>query len=339
VDHTPPPNPLDHAPHQPDTIEEPQGHVPVMLSEVIEHLALAPGSVAIDCTAGLGGHAEAIARVIGPTGTLVVCDLDPSNLTRAEARLRALPEAPTIIALRGNFADAPRRLVELGLSAHAVLADLGFASTQVADASRGFSFKRDGPLDMRLDPQGPVTAAHLIATLPEPELAEIIRDLGEEPRWRAVAQKLVEARRAAPILTTGQFASIVRTAAGSKGAHERIDPATRTFQAIRIAVNDELGCLRALLETVSRAATARLRASLDPSAPALVPSPWLQHRARVAIISFHSLEDRLVKQAFADMQERGTARQLSRRPFEASEEEVRINPRSRSAKLRVVELP
>lgn len=307
------------------------GHVPVLLDQTLALLAPAPGETALDCTAGAGGHAAAIARLLGAAGTLILNDVDPARVAAAAAAVRDLDRPPRLIELRGNFADAPRRLVELGHAADLVLADLGFASTQMDDPARGLSFLREGPLDMRLDPAGPVTAAQLVNTLPERELAEVIRDYGEEREHRRVARKLVEARADAPIDTTARLAQIVRSAVGGRGGMSRIDPATRTFQALRIAVNDELGSLDALLESVARAATSnRTGGGARPA--------WLRPGARVAVISFHSLEDRRVKHAFAGLVERGLATSLTKKPATASVDEIARNPRSRSAKLRAIRL-
>ncbi|HYE01867.1 MAG TPA: 16S rRNA (cytosine(1402)-N(4))-methyltransferase RsmH [Phycisphaerales bacterium] len=311
---------------------DPPRHLPVLRAETLDLLAPRPGETALDCTAGLGGHAAELARRLGPSGTLVLCDLDPGNLEQARARVLGTAEPPRVVVLRGSFAEAPRRLVEQGLRADVVLADLGFSSNQVESAERGLSFQRDGPLDMRLDPSGPLTAADLVNTAPASELAQIIRELGEERHARAVAEKIVRERRAGPIQTTARLAALVRSVVGkySGGAPAGIDHATRTFQALRLAVNDELGHLRALLDSLERAA----RTSGDPEA---APS-WLAPGARVAIISFHSLEDRPVKQAFARLVEAGSAEPLTRRPVTASDAERLENPRSRSAKLRALRL-
>lgn len=307
-------------------------HIPVLVSEVLKHLAPQPGETALDCTAGLGGHAIQLASHLGPKGTIILNDFDASNLSHAASAVRDLPAPPTIIELHGNFAEAPRRLTEQRLAADLVLADLGFSSNQMEDAARGFSFMREGPLDMRLNPDGPTTAADLVNTLGEVELGEILRDYGEEREWRRITQKLVAARKEAPISTTARFASIVRDAIGRRpGTPSGIDPATRSFQALRIAVNDELGNLRALLESVSRAASL-LKGETGCRAT------WLKSGARIGVISFHSLEDRLVKESFAELESRGLAEHITRRPIEASEDEVRSNPRSRSAKLRVARL-
>jgi len=308
-------------------------HIPVLLKPVLELLAPAPGETAVDATAGLGGHAVAIAERIGPTGTLVLFDLDPGNLERAAARVNALTSPPKVVTHHASFADAPRILAGAGLSADLVLADLGFASPQVDDASRGFSFSRDGPLDMRLNPSAPITAAELVNTLPELELAEMIRDLGEEP-WplaKRIASKIGQSRATGPISRTAQLASVVRSALPSRRPGHSIDPATKTFQALRIAVNDELGSLNALLSAVERASSA----GSSGGAVGGVRS-WLKGGARVGVISFHSLEDRPVKQSFARLVERGVAAELTRKPVTASDQELGLNPRARSAKLRAI---
>jgi 16S rRNA (cytosine1402-N4)-methyltransferase len=292
-------------------VEAPPRHVPVLLSEVIEALAPKPGQILLDCTAGLGGHAAAMAGSLG-SGVVVLNDADPGNLQQAARAVSAANPQVTIVQLHGNFADAPRRLAEAGLAADVVLADLGFSSNQVEAAARGFSFQRDGPLDMRLDPTSPVTAADLIASTPEAELAHLIREFGEEPAAG----------------TTGQLADIVRSVVGRRPGAGAADPATRTFQAVRIAVNDELGSLGALLAAVERGAK---RVASGEQA-------WIKTGARVAVISFHSLEDRPVKRSFAGLVSSGVATQVSRRPIEATEAETMMNPRSRSAKLRTIRL-
>jgi 16S rRNA (cytosine1402-N4)-methyltransferase len=299
-------------------------HTPVLLESVVELLAPRQGQTFLDCTAGLGGHAAAIAARLGPSGTVILNDVDPANLTKASETVGAL--GVRTVSLRGNFADAPRVLAERGLAADMVLADLGFASSQMDDPARGLAFSSDGPLDMRLDPSLATTAADLVASLPESELTRIIGEFGEDRDARRIARKLVEARRERPISTTRQLAELVRQASGRRSAGA-IDPATRTFQALRIAVNDELGSLEALLSAVERGAGA---AGGKPG--------WLNPGARVAIISFHSLEDRPVKRSFAGLVERGLATGLTRRPVEADERELAANPRARSAKLRAIRL-
>lgn len=302
----------------------------MLFSEVVEHLAPAPGETLLDCTAGLGGHAAAVAERLGPTGRVVLFDLDPGNLERAGARVRAAlnpgdPAAARVIAVRENFAQAPAWAAREGVRADIVLADLGFASSQVDDAERGLSFRRPGPLDMRLDPAGPVTAAELVNTLDERELADLIFRYGEERHARRIASKLAAERRVAPIMTTDRLASIVRSVVPRTPGS--IDGATRTFQALRIATNDEIGSLEALLGAIDRWSGRTDEAGC-----------WLNAGARIGIISFHSLEDRPVKHAFASVVQAGRARAVTRRPVTPGEDEQRRNPRSRSAKLRVIRL-
>src|SRR5262245_57553081 len=298
-----------------------------MLRDVVELFSPRPGDVYADCTAGLGGHAAEVAQRLSPGGTVVLNDVDEGNLRDAANRVREAAPDVRIVPIRGNFALLPRRMEEQGLRANLVLADLGFSSNQVDDPSRGLSFGKDGPLDMRLDRSLPATAAELIASLPEAELERIIADFGEERQARRVARKLVQARAAGPISTTAQLAALVRAAVGPAGAG--IDPATRTFQALRIAVNDELGSLEALLAAVRR----------DAEAVAAGGSgAWLAGGARVGVISFHSLEDRPVKQVFRDVVRLG-GRDVSNGPALAGGSEVAANPRARSAKLRVVSMP
>lgn len=312
------------------------GHIPVMLEEVVRLLDPRPGETAVDCTAGLGGHAAELARRVGPGGVLVLNDSDAGNVARAAAAVRALADPPRVVEVQGNYAELPRRLAEAGLSADVVLADLGFASSQMEEPGRGFSFSRPGPLDMRFDTTRGPTAADLVNSLSERELGEILRDFGEERAWRTIARKIVEERGRSPIATTDRLASIVRGVASRRGGPDRIDPATRTFQALRIAVNDELGSLRSLLDSVSRAAAMTKGQAGRSEVPGV--GVWLRPGARVGIISFHSLEDRMVKESFAELTKRGLAAPAGRQPVEPGPEEVARNPRARSAKLRVVRL-
>ncbi len=297
-----------------------KGHLPVLPQETMDTLALAAGQTYIDCTAGLGGHSLLAAELVGTNGMVVLNDLDGANLERAAGAIR---DVCRVERVQGNFAELPRTLAERGILADAVLADLGFASVHVDDGERGFSFMRDGPLDMRYDRSGGAeTAAGLVNTLGEAELASIIREFGEERRAKVVAQKLVQVRDVSPIQTTSELAEAVRSVVPRhRGKGSGIDPATKTFQALRIAVNDEMGSLSALLAAIRHDAEG-----------------WLQPGARIGIISFHSLEDRLVKQAFAELVERGRAEHVTAKPVTAGEEETMANPRSRSAKLRVVRM-
>ncbi|MGP1345819.1 MAG: 16S rRNA (cytosine(1402)-N(4))-methyltransferase RsmH [Phycisphaerales bacterium] len=320
------------------------GHVPVLVREVLESLAPRPGATVVDCTAGRGGHAAAMAALIGAGGTLVLCDADERNLAFAEARVRGTLGAegcPRIVALHANFAEAPRLLVERGLSADVVLADLGFASTHMDDAARGFAFRHDGPLDMRYDRRGGLTAETIVNTWSEQDLCELIRDFGEDRAARRIAAAIVRAREQGAIGTTTALARVVRGVLPPK-QQGGIDPATRTFQALRIAVNDELGALRSLLESISRAAGALAvgarGAGSWPGGGSGGGRQWVSAGARIGIISFHSLEDRAVKNAMADCVGRGLARALSRKPIVPGAGEMAENPRSRSAKLRAMAL-
>jgi 16S rRNA (cytosine1402-N4)-methyltransferase len=304
-------------------------HIPVLPTEVLELLSPKPGEVYVDCTAGLGGHAASVAAHLvaqgAPCGTIVLNDVDPGNLERATRRVQDAAAGVTVVAIQGNFADLPRKLSERSLVANMVLADLGFASTQVDDPARGFSFSKDGPLDMRLDPTLPVTAEELVSTLPESELAELIRTYGEDREAGRIARKLVRERAHSPITTTGRLAEIVRSAVPKRFDPHSIDPATRTFQALRIAVNDEIGSLEALLAGIERGAKA-----VHEGRPS-----WLAQGGRVALISFHSLEDRPVKRSFAEFASKGWVKLLTAGPIGPGDEEASRNPRSRSAKLRV----
>jgi 16S rRNA (cytosine1402-N4)-methyltransferase len=267
---------------------------------------------------------------LGPTGRVVLFDLDPENLRRATARVAGAlnpvnPASARVIAVAANFAQVAGWAAREGVRADLVLADLGFASTQVDDPRRGLSFRQAGPLDMRLDPEGPVTAAELVNTMEERDLADLIHRFGEERHARRIAAKLAAERRQAPITTTDRLASIVRSVVPR--APGSIDGATRTFQALRIATNDEIGSLEALLGSIDRWSGRTDEAGC-----------WLNPGARLGVISFHSLEDRPVKHAFAALKQSGRAVSVTRRPVSPGEEEQRRNPRSRSAKLRVMRL-
>jgi 16S rRNA (cytosine1402-N4)-methyltransferase len=300
----------------------------VLLEPIIRLLAPVAGETYVDATAGLGGHARAIGAALGPRGLVVLNDVDPGNLERAAAHVVGLgASAPRVRTIRGNFANLPRTLGEENLRADLVLADLGFASSQMDDPVRGFSFMREGPLDMRLDPGLPISAADLVNSMSERELADLIAEYGEDRMASRIARKLVQARAQSPITTTSRLAELVRAAYGPASRGLSIDPATKTFQAVRIAVNDELGTLDAFL--------AKLRRGAERVGEA---SGWLRPAARVGIISFHSLEDRPVKRAFAELVRSGLAVDLTPDPVTADEAEVGANPRSRSAKLRVVRL-
>jgi len=284
-------------------------HVPVMSAEVLELLAPAPGQILVDATVGGGGHARLLAERVAPTGRVIGMDQDAAMLARARPQLEGLP----VTLVHDNFDHLPRVLADLGIAqVDGVLADLGFSSDQLAAPERGLSFQEVGPLDMRLNPEaGGETAGDLLRRLSERDLADLIYQYGEERFSRRIARKIVEARQKSPLQTTEQLADLVRRCVPrSRGRRHALDPATRTFQALRIAVNDELGALDRLL--------AALPGCLRPGGHAV-------------LISFHSLEDRRVKQSFRI---RDTWDVLTRKPLQAAEEEVRNNPRARSAKLR-----
>jgi 16S rRNA (cytosine1402-N4)-methyltransferase len=300
------------------------GHQPVLARETIELLSPQPGEIAVDCTLGRGGHAALLAKAIGPAGHLIGFDLDPENVSHVARRIEALGVPFT--GYHESFIRAPRRLADLGLQAGVVLADLGFSSRQMDDPARGLSFRADGPLDMRFDPTAPTTAADLLALRDEAELADIIARYGEEPLARKIARNLVRAREIKPIETTAELARLVVESYGARARSSRMHPATRTFMALRIAVNGELDALDGLLEAVAR------------GAEATGGGGWMTAGARIAVISFHSLEDRRVKRVFADLARRGAATRLTGKPITADPQEVRANVRARSAKLRAVRI-
>ncbi|GIW86850.1 MAG: ribosomal RNA small subunit methyltransferase H [Isosphaeraceae bacterium] len=285
-------------------------HRPVLLDAVREWLAPAAGMILVDGTVGAGGHTAALAPMVLPGGRVLALDRDPRMLDLAAARLAHLP-VELIHAPYSQIGDElQKRQIE---QADRILLDLGFSSDQLAWTDRGFSFARDDLLDMRFDPDEPIdTAADLVNSLDERQLADIFYQFGEERYARRIARALVWSREHdGPIQTTGRLAEIVRRSV--RGPRSRIDPATRVFQALRIAVNDELAHLDRFLAHVA---------------------DWLAPGGRGAIISFHSLEDRRVKQAFRDQPALNV---LTRKPITASEAEIQSNPRSRSAKLRVAE--
>jgi 16S rRNA (cytosine1402-N4)-methyltransferase len=289
-------------------------HVPVLPTEVLEALSPAPGQVFVDATLGAGGHARLLAERLGSSGRLIALDRDPAMLDLARPRLAGLP----VTLVPANFDQLREVLDGLGVAAaDGVLADLGVCSDQLDEAERGLSFGQPGPLDMRLNPGEGEPASALLRRLGERDLADLIYRYGEERFSRRIARRIVEVRRQAPLETTDQLAELVRRcvprpARAGRGGRRKpaIDPATRVFQALRIAVNDELGALDRLLEA--------LPGCVRPG-------------GRVALISFHSLEDRRVKQALRD---RARWEALTRKPVQAGPEEVRHNPRARSAKLR-----
>jgi 16S rRNA (cytosine1402-N4)-methyltransferase len=308
------------------------GHVPVLLKEAIDFLAVKRGGTYLDATVGLGGHSYEIARRLGAPGHLIGFDKDAAALERAAASCQ-LPAAseggdrfrgtgedarrsvdpgdwPVVTLIHGSFAEVGSRFAPA--SVDGLLADLGVSSLQLSDAARGFSFQAEGPLDMRMNAMSGETAEQVVNHIDERELADVIYEFGEERRSRRIARAIVRSR---PIRTTTQLVEVVAAAARSM-KHERIHPATRTFQALRIFVNRELDDLKALLE----------------AAPGV-----LRPGGRLVVISFHSLEDRIVKDALRGGARQGLYRVLTKKPVTAGEEEIERNPRSRSAKMRAAE--
>ena len=290
-------------------------HVPVLLTEAMQYLAVRAGSTIVDCTLGMAGHSAEIIRRLGPKGRLIGFDRDPQALALAREKLDRVceelgTEAPEITLIGEAFSAAPLH-IKPG-TVDGLLADFGVSSMQLDEASRGFSFMADGPLDMRMDTRSGQSAAQVVNEANEHELANLIYEYGEERRSRRIARAIVRGR---PVTTTAQLARIVASAAPAM-KQDRIHPATRTFQAIRIFVNSELDEIRALLE----------------AAPTL-----LKPSARLAVISFHSLEDRIVKDSLRAGAQNGTWTILTKKPVTAGEEEMERNPRARSAKMRAAE--
>ena len=293
-------------------------HISVLLDDVLKVLDPHPGETFADCTLGLGGHSSAILERIAPGGRLIAIDFDPANIDRARTRLETMtPNGATFDLFHNNFAALPTVLATAGVEqVDGVLADLGVASPQIDDPARGFSYRQDGPLDMRMDPTRGKPASDLVNKMPERELADALLEYGDETDARDIARLIVERRKHHPITTTYQLMALVCEARDftiERGAGAKLHPAARTFQALRILVNREMANLDRLL--------------------AILPDV-LRPGGVAAIISFHSGEDRRVKDAFRDGVRGGIYAEISRDPVTADEQEQRANPRSRSAKLR-----
>jgi 16S rRNA (cytosine1402-N4)-methyltransferase len=283
-------------------------HAPVLPAEVMSFLAVRPGMRVVDGTLGGGGHTRLLAEAVGPEGLVIAIDRDPAAIDRGARELAGLP----VRFAQANYCDLPEVLDALSIDAvDAVLLDVGLSSDQLADHDRGFSFDADGPLDLRFDPTEGEPAWRIVNRMKPESLADIIYEFGEERHSRRIARRIAAVRGKQPIHSAREFARLVMSAIPRQHPPSRIHPATRTFQALRIAVNEELKSLRIALERIPQR---------------LVPG------GRLAVISFHSLEDRLAKQAFRNRQ---VWECLTRSPVEAGSEEVAANPRSRSAKLRV----
>jgi len=290
-------------------------HVPVLFEEAIGYLRVREGATVVDCTLGLAGHSSGIARLLGPKGHLIAFDRDAEALATAKERLARVcdelgEQAPKVTVFHEPFSSVGRHVDAASLDG--LLADFGVSSLQLETAHRGFSFMADGPLEMRMDTRSGPTAAQVVNEASERELADLIYEYGEERRSRRIARAIVRGR---PVTTTGQLARIVAQAAPAMKS-DRIHPATRTFQALRIHVNRELDEIKALMD----------------SAPKL-----LKPTARLVVISFHSLEDRIVKDSLREGQSKGTWEILTKKPVTASAGEMERNSRSRSAKLRAAE--
>jgi 16S rRNA (cytosine1402-N4)-methyltransferase len=295
-------------------------HVPVLLKEAMDFLRVRPDGTYVDCTLGMGGHAEAIFRQLGPSGRLLGFDRDPEAMTLAQDRLEKARlerirdgiagQAPQLELIGEAFSSISRHIAPG--SVDGILADFGTSSLHFDEARRGFSFQAEGPLDMRMDTRSGPTAEQVVNEASERELADLIYEFGEERRSRTVARAIVRGR---PITTTRQLARIVASAVPPM-KNSPIHPATRTFQALRIYVNRELDEIRALLEAAPRL--------LKPS-------------GRLVVISFHSLEDRIAKDSLRDGAKQGIWTVLTKKPVTAGEEEIERNPRSRSAKMRAAE--
>ncbi|MBI4632951.1 MAG: 16S rRNA (cytosine(1402)-N(4))-methyltransferase RsmH [Deltaproteobacteria bacterium] len=305
-------------------------HEPVMLKEVIALLNLQAGGIYVDGTVGGGGHASEILRETAPNGLLIGIDMDEEAIRESGERLKSFGNRKMLV--KGNFADMDTILTQLGMKkVDGILLDLGVSSHQLQTAERGFSFQIDAPLDMRMDVRQRFSAYDFINTASESELEQVIKDYGEEPMARRIARLVSAQRKTAPIRTTAELAALIAKSLPRKLWHGRIHPATKTFQAIRIAVNRELSCLERAIESGTKI---------------------LRRSGRFSIISFHSLEDRIVKNAFSSRgggctcppdfplcvcNAKPTLKVLTRKPVRPGTNEITANPRARSARLRTAE--
>ena len=294
-------------------MEERYSHKPVLINEVIDFLDLSPGKIIIDATIGGAGHAEEIIKKILPGGTLIGIDRDSETLKIARERLK--PFEGSFKLVDKNFRNLNEIISILGIGgADGILFDLGISSIQMEAGERGFSIKNSGPLDMRMDRSQKLTAMGMVNTLDEEELSFLIRDFGEERFHRRIAKRIAAERGKKEIQTTAELAAIICASMPYRNRREKIHPATRTFQALRIKVNDELSSIEDALKESEGV---------------------LRKDGRLCVISFHSLEDRIAKNTLKSFKARGVFRTLTKKPVRAGREEVMVNPRSRSAKLRV----
>ncbi|MGD0573359.1 MAG: 16S rRNA (cytosine(1402)-N(4))-methyltransferase RsmH [Sedimentisphaerales bacterium] len=290
-------------------------HIPVLAEVLVEQIKLPQDAVVVDATIGQGGHSLLFGKRLGPKGAIIGLDVDINAIRRAQSVLEGL--LCRVILVNSNFSEIAEVVRGQGMEkVDFILADLGFCSAQLEDDRMGLSFQRNMPLDMRLDKRLKTTAADIINRADEKTLADLIYKFGEERASRRIARFIVERRHREPITTTGQLAAIILSTMGKGGQWSRIHPATRTFQALRIAVNNELENLEALLG----------------SAPAL-----LEANGYIAVISFHSLEDRIVKTNFKSNEKNGVYKVITKKPISASRDEISENHRARSAKLRIAQ--
>ncbi|MDD5115508.1 MAG: 16S rRNA (cytosine(1402)-N(4))-methyltransferase RsmH [Candidatus Omnitrophica bacterium] len=292
-------------------------HIPVMLREVIDYLALAPGKTIVDATAGTGGHSIEILKRITPGGRLIGIDRDENSLAVCRQRLEGC--GGNYELLQANFADIDRVLEGLGIDRiDGIVFDLGISTFQMRDGARGFSFQQEGPLDMRMDQSSYISAYDLVNNLDEREISSMLWSFGQERWHNRIARLVVQERKNHPISTTGQLADLVVRAIPHRyrRSHYRIHPATRTFQAVRIAVNRELE----ILESSVRKAVGILKSG-----------------ARICVISFHSLEDRVIKHTFRALKSEGLIDIITAKPMTPVASEVAANPSSRSSKFRAAE--
>ncbi len=298
-----------------DCIMEQKLHVPVMLKEVVDYLKLKPGQTIVDATVGTAGHALLVSEHINPGGRLIALDRDEESLLLARERLSKFSESCEF--QHANFVDIDTVLSDLHIDkVDGMLFDLGISSFQLDDPKRGFSFQTEGPLDMRLDRNSYVSAYDLVNNLNEEEISTLLWNFGQERWHNRIARILVQERQKHPITTTRELSDLIVRATPYKYRHYRIHPATRTFQAVRIAVNRELEALEKTIDTVFQ---------------------LLNKGARICVISFHSLEDRVVKFSFRKASQEGLIRIITPKPLVPDFEEIQSNPSSRSAKLRVAE--
>jgi len=295
-------------------------HIPVLLQEVIETLGPQKGQTIADGTLGAGGHASAIIEHIMPKGTFLGCDKDSAMLEQAKTKIEQAfgQYKENIHCVEGSYKD----MVEIAQKHNighfdGVLLDLGFSSWHIDESMRGFSFQKDEPLDMRYDQNQETTAEMVIQLMPQKDLADIIWEYGQERFSRKIAAAIVKRRKEKSIKTTADLVEVIASALPARYQHTRINPATKTFQALRIYVNDELGGLKHFLDTITE---------------------YISPGGKVAIISFHSLEDRIVKQTFREWEKQKKAHRITKKPIVPKDTEIKENPRSRSAKLRVIEI-